>query len=106
FFFDVPAPTVTITLSLHDALPIWSMLAHAASDRKAMKIRKRFMVLAPEWVSMSMNPVQPDNHGSRCINVYGSEIDAARRAAATLDRKSTRLNSSHVKTSYAVSRLK
>src|SRR5215510_10638216 len=71
-FFFSDAPTTDIyTLSLHDALPIYS----AASSHCCPSVRWRRM-----------------NHS-------GS-------SAGTIDRKSTRLNSSHVAISYAVFCLK
>src|SRR5215475_6829100 len=71
FFFNDTATTEIYTLSLHDALPIWSTLT-ARSRRTAR----------------------------------GSASIPPRRWAGCSDRKSTRLNSSHVKISYAVFCLK
>src|SRR6266704_6286640 len=68
FFFIDPATTQIYTLSLHDALPIWS-------GRRA-------------WSATSATSGSPSN----------SRI----RAPTWRDRKSTRLNSSHVSISYAV----
>src|SRR5690606_41277861 len=85
FFSNVPAPPEIYTLSLHDALPIcatWSCPPMAAGW--------------PESVRRSASPPAAslaDRH-------------AASAGTATLDRKSTRLNSSHVKISYAVFCLK
>src|SRR5690349_25034913 len=76
FFFNDTATTEIYTLSLHDALPI-SRLGHRGDDALDL-----------------------------------SRLDAAARRlavpspAASLDRKSTRLNSSHVEISYAVFCLK
>src|SRR5690554_7508819 len=66
FFFNDPATTEIYTLSLHDALPIWSL-----PDRPHVPYRPLLSSAQP-WV----------------------------------DRKSTRLNSSHVRISYAVFCLK
>src|SRR6266571_6930686 len=74
FFFNDTATTEIYTLSLHDALPIWSPSGSAAPRRAA--------------------------HRSR---------PAAHKTAAGCwlpDRKSTRLNSSHMSISYAVFCLK
>src|SRR5690242_21486164 len=78
FFFNDPATTEIYTLSLHDALPIWI---------------KAEIVKAPDgqpkanlWASIG-----PDRDGG--IVLSG-------------DRKSTRLNSSHMSISYAVFCLK
>src|SRR5439155_4854485 len=86
FFFRATAPTEISTLSLHDALPIstprssaiWGALPGASS-------------------ALCSTPRGPADSMWRCG-----------RAAATgrRDRKSTRLNSSHVAISYAVFCLK
>src|SRR5690606_40372342 len=77
FFFNDPPPPEIYTLSLHDALPIWSKPAHAGFLPKLVQLLFYFLLTAP-----------------------GSG------AADGQDRKSTRLNSSHVKISYAVFCLK
>src|SRR5438067_10121359 len=85
FFFHDPAPTEIYTLSLHDALPILE-LATAA------------------WVQWW--------NESRLHSAIGyippAEFEGRyyRLQEATEDRKSTRLNSSHVSISYAVFCLK
>src|SRR5438874_5371634 len=68
FFFNDPATTEIYTLSLHDALPIWTHLA---------------------W-----------------LNTGGVQGYNPACHAPAIDRKSTRLNSSHVEISYAVFCLK
>src|SRR5438552_15177806 len=78
FFFNDPAPTEIYTLSLHDALPI------SAGDLGGL-VAHTFKVMR-------------DFHRSR----DEPEIAGQRR----LDRKSTRLNSSHQIISYAVFCLK
>src|SRR5439155_15310036 len=77
FFFNDTAPTEIYTLSLHDALPIYPV---------------RFVFASPE-------------------NRYASSPRALNEKlplvpGVGLDRKSTRLNSSHVAISYAVFCLK
>src|SRR2546430_7322325 len=87
FFFNDTATTEIYTLSLHDALPI-SLLALAAG-----------MVMAAPAAEARITRV---------------EIDATRSQSPTfggytwpgVDRKSTRLNSSHSQISYAVFCLK
>src|SRR5256885_3457817 len=78
FFFNDTATTEIYTLSLHDALPI--------------SIRARASVRVPCW-----NCCRPP---TRCIP------PSARRRSSKSDRKSTRLNSSHLVISYAVFCLK
>src|SRR5436309_9720160 len=84
FFFTDPAPTEIYTLSLHDALPI----CHCFQDVR-------------------------DAHVEQCAacqkGVVGNVLFNAAQGVVVeenIDRKSTRLNSSHVKISYAVFCLK
>src|SRR2546430_6095726 len=83
FFFNDTATTEIYTLSLHDALPI-SHVGRAGHDEEAV------FRLAPYEVVHDL-----DRIGSR--HFHGGE---------SLDRKSTRLNSSHSQISYAVFCLK
>src|SRR5690554_7271865 len=81
FFFNATATTEFYTLSLHDALPIW-VLSGSARD---------------QLVALLM--------------VYGAlpvllALPFAALVPRATDRKSTRLNSSHVRISYAVFCLK
>src|SRR5437870_8097708 len=80
FFFTVPAPTEIYTLSLHDALPIW---------------RKDDVA----------SPVSAATQRSRATGKMDAQL-FGRAARKVGDRKSTRLNSSHVAISYAVFCLK
>src|SRR5439155_23662654 len=84
FFFTHPAPTDIYTLSLHDALPIlsWQFAPYRGSegDAQAEVPRPRARIRA--------------------------DVDPAETRVAAQDRKSTRLNSSHVAISYAVFCLK
>src|SRR5207302_11173789 len=90
------------TLSLHDALPIWIVKIDSIEGGR-------------EAVGVALAPYLPvrddvetgvllclDGHDGRDIITDG-EI---RRESYSKDRKSTRLNSSHVKISYAVFCLK
>src|SRR5436309_14635634 len=81
FFFNDTATTEIYTLSLHDALPIYRG-ADAADERGRASLPRR------KWIQ--------------------HERDERRDVSASFegDRKSTRLNSSHVKISYAVFCLK
>src|SRR5690606_41943886 len=87
-FFHHPPPPYLYTLSLHDALPISSHVTD---------------VPAPELTRFSRSPVfgvtaTPPALGSCHQNMPPG--------LTGIDRKSTRLNSSHVKISYAVFCLK
>src|SRR5690606_41764150 len=88
------APAGISTLSLHDALPIYAVrVAHAV---KALPLQIRSARPLREAISTAGG-------------VGFESLDASLMLTAlpgTLDRKSTRLNSSHVKISYAVFCLK
>src|SRR3989442_7679023 len=84
FFFNDTATTEIYTLSLHDALPI-SLRGRADTSGQTKFIGR-------ERNQAQLNPE---------ISVTGDV-----RASAQRDRKSTRLNSSHVRISYAVFCLK
>src|SRR5207253_8559164 len=93
FHYTSPAPASTYTLSLHDALPILERFTAAtASELEANKCEVR---AAGRIVSIRLMGKADRN-------------DAAGGAHFALigDRKSTRLNSSHVAISYAVFCLK
>src|SRR5690606_40960877 len=88
FFFTAPATAEIYTLSLHDALPISSALRPRA--RMTVGVR----CAAPQSWTLYVQAT---------VSVPGQYYVAARPIQ---DRKSTRLNSSHVKISYAVFCLK
>src|SRR5438034_1961236 len=92
FFLHDTATTEIYTLSLHDALPIYRVSARAVTPIvKYEFIRKRGVRRA------------------RCVNCADSIEKRAlkwRSRTTDLDRKSTRLNSSHTVISYAVFCLK
>src|SRR5438477_13173767 len=81
FFSDTP-PTEIYTLSLHDALPILG--------------RPQRVVLDDPF-----QPVKALHHAQGCNDLAGRLPQVA-----GIDRKSTRLNSSHMSISYAVFCLK
>src|SRR3712207_8375089 len=88
FFFNDTATTEIYTLSLHDALPI-SRLRHRGEQRRPRGARG----------------VRTTRRGARpCLR--GRAAAQRARRFARVDRKSTRLNSSHANISYAVFCLK
>src|SRR5690349_23473217 len=89
FIFNDTAPTEIYTLSLHDALPIWRPRTRPRRGRHVLRWRRR----------STMSP-RPSRSACR-----GEALARARPRRAG-DRKSTRLNSSHVEISYAVFCLK
>src|SRR5256885_5229280 len=87
FFFNDTATTEIYTLSLHDALPICSLPG-----------RREFIELLPsDWA--------PQPH-SEVRSTSCDELADMTEASGAEDRKSTRLNSSHLVISYAVFCLK
>src|SRR2546430_7021800 len=93
FFFNDTATTEIYTLSLHDALPIY----------KSRAMRPQVIVRRPRAALPTDRGVheqhQTDDAGGRIVAVL-LEVDLR------VDRKSTRLNSSHSQISYAVFCLK
>src|SRR5690606_40896112 len=106
FVFTAPAPTLLCSLSLHDALPI--LLFFAGLDNVE---RKRVVVLFVLFVASAMFWSGFEQAGSS-LNLFADRYTVLEFESFTLlstwfqDRKSTRLNSSHVKISYAVFCLK
>src|SRR5690606_40933577 len=95
--FTRPAPASTYLLSLHDALPIFEGLVQRVQgfeirDALRMPGPRRAIVLADDLPYLVVGQARMRAHDR------GIETRA--------DRKSTRLNSSHVKISYAVFCLK
>src|SRR5207249_11385164 len=81
FLFNTPSPTEIYTLSLHDALPI----LETPVAGPLLRVEDGCLPLEPEDTRVDIWLPQQD---------------------ASVDRKSTRLNSSHVSISYAVFCLK
>src|SRR5690606_41761159 len=86
FFSNAPAPPDIYTLSLHDALPILRSSRRIASRQRSTSS-----------VARSTQRTRPASSTSCCTSSRYTRME---------DRKSTRLNSSHVKISYAVFCLK
>src|SRR2546427_7846540 len=94
FFFNDPATTEIYTLSLHDALPIFQRLKR--DDRLASNPKVGLRLA--ELLRAALDRYE------RARAARSSS--ARRRPTLGLDRKSTRLNSSHSQISYAVFCLK
>src|SRR5690606_40814116 len=102
FFFLAPPTSLIYTLSLHDALPISFKPSYVSGDNS-------FLTRHNNW-----NPVCNGGLVYAALAIFEDEQEQAtaiiERALESsklpLDRKSTRLNSSHVKISYAVFCLK
>src|SRR5690606_40423818 len=91
YFFILPVTTESYTLSLHDALPI--LLPCKIHDLRHLGLCDLIRIKA----------AQPDPMLMHMEHDHGRVLPAL---VEKLDRKSTRLNSSHVKISYAVFCLK
>src|SRR5438874_10618556 len=94
FFFNHPATTEIYTLSLHDALPIYGRRVRGSgvTRRRAAELwesTRPGSLPQPLVLTSGRDPLGPQFGG-----------------APSRDRKSTRLNSSHVEISYAVFCLK
>src|SRR2546427_7960052 len=90
FFFNDTATTEIYTLSLHDALPIY---AKPVERQTNPNFERHF---GRGWALRRLI-----HRPGRCLPWW-----SLRRWPVTLDRKSTRLNSSHSQISYAVFCLK
>src|SRR5207249_12025427 len=101
-----PSPPATSPLSLHDALPISSSSAWEPLLRRiwgeALQTRTRVAFQPGDWDRGHLRNLQ------KAVPVGFSlrRIAAGDAARFSRDRKSTRLNSSHVSISYAVFCLK
>src|SRR5205814_8031460 len=92
FCYDTSHPDI-YTLSLHDALPILR-----AQQRRVRKSR-------PRRDFARSRPLGREHHGGHAVGPVAERRPRA-DAARVRDRKSTRLNSSHLGISYAVFCLK
>src|SRR5690606_42161457 len=97
FLFNEQASTVIYTLSLHDALPISRHVLEGVAGRR--RLHGGFLGGRPGRIARPC-PVR------RAAFTGGVRRAASCGEIAARDRKSTRLNSSHVKISYAVFCLK
>src|SRR5690554_7847940 len=106
FFLNVTATTEIYTLSLHDALPIlpprFSRNFLVSGVRPSVRILRLSLVtpqpVALQWLKTGMR-MSSRMEGTPMIRTSPD-------CPPELDRKSTRLNSSHVRISYAVFCLK
>src|SRR5204862_5702350 len=97
FLFRHPSPPLICTLSLHDALPI-SATAPVQSERA--RLACTYSTRSPNRASSRRAAVSIASDPSSTTAL------APGKCSSRTDRKSTRLNSSHVEISYAVFCLK
>src|SRR5699024_12728646 len=103
FILCTTTPTYFYTLSLHDALPILIIDDERLARSELKKLLKDFPDI--EIVAEAANA----REGIEQINTHKPNLiflDIQMPDKTGLDRKSTRLNSSHVSISYAVFCLK
>src|SRR3712207_8489374 len=93
FFFNDTATTEIYTLSLHDALPILLM-----QDPELLLVDEPVAGMTDQETEHTAALLRRIAAGGRSVVVVEHDLE--------LDRKSTRLNSSHANISYAVFCLK
>src|SRR5690606_41992616 len=100
-----PLPAAIYTLSLHDALPILDLLAQldnrpafARLNQPGLHILAEADALVPAAAAPQLRELNPRQQ----IELLPQTAHALHWSQPLQDRKSTRLNSSHVKISYAV----
>src|SRR5207249_11945230 len=104
FLYTENPPSRPYTLSLHDALPIWFISHHTRPGVLGSAARHQ-----PTHANILIGQKSPHLDWTRCGHRIrrGIWLFCIRQVAFRfLDRKSTRLNSSHVSISYAVFCLK
>src|SRR5207249_9069587 len=104
FLLTAPATTAIYTLSLHDALPILARFPEhgATAESLLQKADVAMYVAKSDKSGLAVYAPDRDRHTDRRLSI----ITELRTGLDTGDRKSTRLNSSHVSISYAVFCLK
>src|SRR5947207_6245845 len=98
FFFNDPPTSEIYPLSLHDALPICPL--QLLQRREAEPLVQHPRQLRPDARQARQQPLRVD------VPARGPERAELAGSDQALDRKSTRLNSSHTVISYAVFCLK
>src|SRR5207249_7245374 len=98
-----PSPSTSYSLSLHDALPIY--LRVLALTISAALLTGILFGLAPALRASCQDPASILQQSVRSVARGAGKLGktlVVSQVAVSLDRKSTRLNSSHVSISYAV----
>src|SRR5207245_10328128 len=99
-----PATILPLTSSLHDALPIYQVTWGTLLD-SIIRFAGRTFDLDKEYVAGWFSSMYPAVHLTPCVDIHcvpPSSCVLLRPGSHTVDRKSTRLNSSHGTTSYAL----
>src|SRR5207249_10698159 len=101
--YNTPPPPHTSTLSLHDALPI--CLPKGVTKEGLAAAKSGLDSLKSQWAEATSAATSGD-YITAMAKAEGVKTKAAEMMRSLGDRKSTRLNSSHVSISYAVFCLK
>src|SRR5207249_10546872 len=101
--FTTPSTTQIYPLSLHDALPISEILGQHELPVSRETVRRFCREVLREKPRRSRKPLT-SSPGSPATNgpIRSKTKTCSQNTAKPQDRKSTRLNSSHVSISYAV----
>src|SRR5690606_40386986 len=102
FFIDTASPLV-YTLSLHDALPISTSSVAAAFERGSFLAVRLWQYVPNRRQGRRLGRgAQRAPRNRLAVRGLPRGLRSSARPLSARDRKSTRLNSSHVKISYAV----
>src|SRR5690349_22078481 len=93
------------TLSLHDALPILGFMQDAFANAGGPMPLSAATYIA-SCLLKALDYIHRARMGENGATIVHRDVNPANILLSIADRKSTRLNSSHVETSYAVFRLK
>src|SRR5690606_40050654 len=100
----IPSSPSVYPLSLPDALPIWPAMLFGGIESLGLSpesfAQLKALIEAPHGIVLATGPTGSGKTTSLYSALY--ELNTPDRNIVTVDRKSTRLNSSHVKKSYAV----
>src|SRR5690606_42159333 len=102
--FKRSATTAIYTLSLHDALPIFTRDGKLVTRPGSSRILTGITMTVAKEVAKSLQLSLEERAFTVAEAQAASEafLTSATQTVMPVDRKSTRLNSSHVKISYAV----
>src|SRR5690606_41293264 len=96
----------THPLSLHDALPIWdegiAVLLISAELDEILSLADRIAVIFHGQIVATMPAAEATRNQLGLLMAGSDAVSSNEDGVPEADRKSTRLNSSHVKISYAV----
>src|SRR5690606_34328550 len=110
--FGVTAPQVRVEVHISPGLPSLSIVGMPETAVKESKDRVRAAIMnsgfefPPHRITINLSPADIPKGGGRYDLPIAIGVLAASEQVSKEDRKSTRLNSSHVKISYAVFCLK